>query len=1182
MNKSTFSMLLGLSLLASTGATASASPKAAPMGKEQEPWSRMHKAMPMQKWADSRTEGQRQKRVNAHFTSPTSDIFEYLYAPDGSIWYAVTTFDTEEIKYEYYTDYEKKGFTITFYDSKFNEIGKIRDKIEFQENETRCVQVSLGSQITQKFFNYDSNYEVLVSLFMNTPECVTQSRTLAYSISNLGEGENSTPIKVLPGYPIDEVNCAKDKWSEDFYFTFLTEEQPDDPDKYDSLIDYLGGFYKTLTTYGHDGKVVMEKKIRQLDLPGDQMSSPMFLCKKVNGKLNLVYSRYEKSFFENPAGQSGNENITSDNNLIIETYRMNDAYPAEMELLCTTKLPTTQKPENQDIYCSYYSIGNLTWDNDVDFDHYSTDGRPAYVVTVDDYLYSDDDHYNSSYYVYDADGNRIKTIAENTFDRVMMSDIPGFEPQAMFINMGDKMNFQFVDLYSCETVTEIDHMFRGYSLYMSFDRVPTADGYVYASALSTGIPLDDTHLAAPVCWIDSDGEFIRLDKIPTGEGVELAQIYMNGDALSPYLFNTDSDIEYMLLVKRRVPGQQALREELLIASPEKGVLHSFHDDETKGGIRSVMLMQGVDPELLIVYLDEKDKFTTDAYALPFSKFAGGSGTEEDPYLIATAGDLMQMKTDTKACYKLTDDIDCSSIDLYPVYEFSGTLDGGNHVVSNLKLTSRNNIRTGIFGSTDKATIKNIEFYNAQMSLSGDYEAGLIAATSSDTKFENIRVRRLSVTGDDFQGEFGGISGKSCLKTAFNGCEIAGADIVLPSNNCVGGIVGDIRTGTTITGCAVRGNLTACSTLGGIVGSTTTGDEVISQCHVDADLKAENTIGGIAGFLDRSKVMSNYVEGTIEATKPSRWNHSISIGGIAGELQGDYQGNGDVPVVKNLVGVSALKYPSLEGIEVQDPRQLATVHRIIGRTSYNEYIEEEPTKIIYENGVYDNYVVSDLAVIDPTFDERSIEGTSKDKDEVDTDWLKEKLGFMFGKINIAPWNIQSWYAYDPSLYYESVAYIPTGQITVDKGEAFDIEIAILSREALTEEEIIDGFMCEFDESVLEMNGNMSYDGKTLKVGMTAIKEGDSKVSVSIAGNRAECMVKVIGGNAVEGIEAAGGKPTVASGVVTAEGCAITIYDLNGRAILSGRDKVDATSLVAGVYVAVATDNGGRSAAIKFAK
>ncbi|MDE5850842.1 MAG: hypothetical protein K2H38_11925, partial [Muribaculaceae bacterium] len=228
MNKSTFSMLLGLSLLASTGATASASPKAAPMGKEQEPWSRMHKAMPMQKWADSRTEGQRQKRVNAHFTSPTSDIFEYLYAPDGSIWYAVTTFDTEEIKYEYYTDYEKKGFTITFYDSKFNEIGKIRDKIEFQENETRCVQVSLGSQITQKFFNYDSNYEVLVSLFMNTPECVTQSRTLAYSISNLGEGENSTPIKVLPGYPIDEVNCAKDKWSEDFYFTFLTEEQPDD------------------------------------------------------------------------------------------------------------------------------------------------------------------------------------------------------------------------------------------------------------------------------------------------------------------------------------------------------------------------------------------------------------------------------------------------------------------------------------------------------------------------------------------------------------------------------------------------------------------------------------------------------------------------------------------------------------------------------------------------------------------------------------------------------------------------------------------------------------------------------------------------------------------------------------------------------------------------------------------
>ncbi|MDE7350952.1 MAG: hypothetical protein K2N25_07785, partial [Muribaculaceae bacterium] len=1175
-------VLLGSALLASIGTSASAAPIPSLRGHEQAPWSRMRKAEPTQKWSNpNSTAGLRQKKVSSNFTSPASDVFEYLTAPDGTIWYAVTHYDTEEIKHEYYTEHKKKGFTMTFYDNKFNEIGKVRDKIELQEGETACAQISLSSQITQKYFNYDSNYEVMVSYFMNTPEYVTKSRTVGYAITQLGDDEFSVPIATIPGYPVDEVNCARDRWSEEFYFTFLVEESGN-PDDYDNLIDYLGTNWQILTTYGKYLNQVMEKKIRLLDLPGDQMTSPMLVCNNVDGHLVITYAQYEKSFFENPAGESDNENVTADNHLIIETYRMNDAYPSEMELLSTTKIETVQHTENPDVYCTFYGIGNLMWEKDVDFEHYTSDGRPAYIVSVDDCLYRDDEHYTSGYYVYDADGNRIRTIAENTYDFVKMSDISGFEPQVMFIHMGDDMNFEFVDLYSCMTVTTIDQMFKGYALTTSLDRVVDGDSYIYATALSAGIPLDDTHLAAPVCWFDSNGDFVRLDLIPTGEGVELAQIYMAAAGLQPFTFNTDNNIEYMLLVKRNIPGQAALREELLIASTEKGVLHTFTDDEVKGAIRSVMLMPGSNPELLLVYLNENDKYTADAFPLPFSKFVGGSGTESDPYLIASAGDLQQIKTNPAAFYKITEDIDCGSLDLYPINEFSGTLDGAGHTLSNLKIISKQNNKNGIFNFTNKATIKNIEFYNAKMTLSGSSEAALVAATASNTKFENIRVHRLSATGDNFSNTFGGIAGKAWVSTSFSGCEIAGADVNLPSCDCAGGIVGDIRTGTSITGCAVSGNITVNSTLGGIVGSTTTGDEVISQCHVDANLKAENTVGGIAGYLNRSKVTSNYVEGALEATKPSKWNHSISLGAIAGELEGDYQGKGDMPITQNLVGVSALIYPSLEGIEVDDPRQLATVHRIVGRTSYNQYMEEEPSKIIYENGVYNNYVVSDIAVIDPEFDERSLEGKSMDKDEVDTDWLKNQLGFLFGKINIAPWNIQSWYAYDPSLYYESIAYIPNKQITVDKGEAFDIEIAVLSREALTEEEIIDGFMCEFDESVLEMTGNMSYDGKTLKVGMTAIKEGDSKVSVSIAGNRAECLVKGIGGNAVDGIVATGGKPTVSSGVVTAEGCAITIYDLNGRAMLSGRDKVDATSLVAGVYVAVATDNGGRTTAVKFAK
>lgn len=1185
MKKISLSAILGGVLIATAGLTATAAPTMrgqARWSQEKSPLNRILKARPTDRWSASEHVGLRQSRVSSHFTTPTSDSFEYMYAPDGSLWYAICNYDYQEVEHEAYTERILKGYTFTFYDNAFNEVGKVCDKIELEEGETRCAEVSLASQITKQFFNNDGNYEVMVSLAMNTPEYVTNIRTKAYSITKQEDEELSTPLTVIQGYPVDAVDCAKDRWSENFYITFLTEEQAGDPDNYSSYIDFLSDYKMVLTTYGKGNKLIIEKKIRTLDLPGDQMNTPMMLCKNENGKLTLIYSFYEKSFFEDPSGQGGNEKITEDNSLIIEMYQMNDAYPQELELLGTTRIETVQKPDNPAVYCTFYGIGNLMWDKDVDFGNYSDDSRPTFIVSVDDYLYSDDDHLNSSYYVYDYDGKRIKTIAENTYDFVYLSDIAGFEPQAMFIHTGDDMTFEFVDLYSCRQVTEVDYLYRGYNLSTSLDRVPYGDSYVYASALSMGIPIDDTHLGAPVCWIDTNGDMIRLDVIPTGEGVELAQIYMLNDGLGQYVFNTDDDFEYMMLVKRKTAESSSLTEELLIASPEKGVLNTFTKQEDKGNIRSVLMMSGSNPELIVVYMDDNYKYTADAYSLPFTKFSGGSGSISDPYLIATAGDLQQIQTAPGDCFRLAGDIDCSGLDFYPIEEFSGILDGAGHTVSNLRIVTRNDGKTGIFKFTNKATVKDIDFYNAHMILSGAYEAGLIAATSGNSTFENIHVRRLTATGDSYGGEFGGIAGKMWTMSAITGCEVAGADVYLPSCPSAGGMTGDIRTGCTITGCAFSGNMTANSTLGGIVGSTTTGDEVISQCHVDAYLKAENTIGGIVGFLDRSKVKSNYVEGILEATKPSKWNKSVSLGGIAGELEGDWQGKADVPVVNNLIGVTALIYPDMSTIEAQHPRQLATIHRVVGRSSYNSYFEEEPSKIVYENGVYNNLVVSDLAVVDEDFSEKSIEGTTTDKNELDTDMLQDQLGFEFGTTSDAPWSTQSWYAYDPSLYYESIVYIPTRTIKVAKEECFDIDVAILSREELTEDDILGGFMCEYNENVLEMTGNMTYDGKTLRIEMKAIEEGDSNFSVSIIGNNASCTVNVETGTSVEGIESVGNKLTVAAGVATAEGCLITIYDINGKAMLKGFERVDASSLAAGIYVAVATDKAGKTAAVKFAK
>ncbi|MDE6855731.1 MAG: hypothetical protein K2J34_04640, partial [Muribaculaceae bacterium] len=296
MRNSTLTKLLGTALLTSIGATVSAAsmPKAGCL--QNAPLSRMRKVMPTQKWSNTEIAGHRQKRVSPDFTTPTVDEFQYMIAPDGSEWYAVCDYDYEEVKYDYYTEKYLHGFTFTIYDSKFNEVGKVRDKIEFEEGETRCAQVMLDVNMTKKFFNNDDKPEVMVSFSMNTgePNYYVNVRTKAYSVvSNLGDEELSTPLATINGYPIDAVNCAQDRWSEEFYITFLTDERPEDIDAYENTIDYLGDFYSILTTYGKGSNTIMQRRAQNLKLPGDQMTSPLLLCKNQGGKLTLIYAEYE-------------------------------------------------------------------------------------------------------------------------------------------------------------------------------------------------------------------------------------------------------------------------------------------------------------------------------------------------------------------------------------------------------------------------------------------------------------------------------------------------------------------------------------------------------------------------------------------------------------------------------------------------------------------------------------------------------------------------------------------------------------------------------------------------------------------------------------------------------------------------------------------------------------------------
>lgn len=180
-------------------------------------------------------------------------------------------------------------------------------------------------------------------------------------------------------------------------------------------------------------------------------------------------------------------------------------------------------------------------------------------------------------------------------------------------------------------------------------------------------------------------------------------------------------------------------------------------------------------------------------------FAGGSGTESDPYLIATAAQLVLLKnivnasdgtynntyynkygeaqkgialtTSTKSdnthkrlsgkYFKLVNDIDMNSKNIeqgigysnsYPeaVYTFAGSFDGDGHIIKNYVLNPTKALfASGLFGLTEDATIKNVGIENAQISVNTNSiscgYAALIGKAYSSLNLSNCYVKNSVVT-----------------------------------------------------------------------------------------------------------------------------------------------------------------------------------------------------------------------------------------------------------------------------------------------------------------------------------------------------------------------------------------------------------------------------------------------------
>lgn len=225
-----------------------------------------------------------------------------------------------------------------------------------------------------------------------------------------------------------------------------------------------------------------------------------------------------------------------------------------------------------------------------------------------------------------------------------------------------------------------------------------------------------------------------------------------------------------------------------------------------------------------------------------SEFAGGDGTQEHPYQIATGAQLAKMNrlinnstvnATYGACYyELIADIDLNYLSfLNPTgfsanYSFSGGFDGNNHTIYNFY--SRASTYAGFFGYFKGSYIKNLNLVNVDVASTTKQKA--VGALVGMVEGEYVEISNITVSGTvcGVGSETGGIIGRTMVTELHVDNCINNAD-VSSTNIYTGGIIGGASTGDIIssvvmenslfvTNCVNNGNISGKSSVGGIVGA----------------------------------------------------------------------------------------------------------------------------------------------------------------------------------------------------------------------------------------------------------------------------------------------------------------------------------------------------------------------------
>ncbi len=297
------------------------------------------------------------------------------------------------------------------------------------------------------------------------------------------------------------------------------------------------------------------------------------------------------------------------------------------------------------------------------------------------------------------------------------------------------------------------------------------------------------------------------------------------------------------------------------------------------------------------------------------EFAGGTGTEDDPYLISKPSQLALLEKQVnenesvtlyyKKYFKLTNDIYLNDVSEYAYWNndvpdniwtpigsyknysnrksFGGILDGNGYTIYGLYTDNDSNTGTGLFGY-----------------IGGGYG-----------EIKNLKIEKSYLIGN---GNVGSFAGYTDYGTIFTNCEFSGT--VISKGNYTGGFIGHYlgaaNTKLTLTSCSVNGNVTSKGVItGGLIGYTdgngATAD--IDNCYCVANVSSDDfRTGGFVGRLDDGSnkrtlnISRSYYYGTLGNT---------AAGTLAGQTGSSVLNTKDVFYNSDKIGGASAK--AVQGI-----------------------------------------------------------------------------------------------------------------------------------------------------------------------------------------------------------------------------------------------------------------------------